>query len=187
MRSASTCTAWSARARSVRCGWSRAITCRTGCSSKKTGTGGARLRRGAGCGPAAAAEPAGRSRGGVRRDVQSNVRGGLPRGRAGRARPGVSDIRRRPRADARPGRGRAELAGPAMGRGRAMKLGLLTAAFADLTLEQVARWAHDNGFEALEIACWPPTDAAVPRYPGRPHIDLQHFHANAPPPMLPPH
>ena len=36
-----------------------------------------------------------------------------------------------------------------------MKLGLLTAAFPDLTLEQVADWAGANGFETLEIACWP--------------------------------
>ena len=36
-----------------------------------------------------------------------------------------------------------------------MKLGLLTAAFPDLGLEEVASWAHDNDFEALEIACWP--------------------------------
>ena len=41
-----------------------------------------------------------------------------------------------------------------------MKLGLLTAAFPDLTLEQVAEWAAGEGFEALEIACWP-TGASV--------------------------
>jgi len=33
-----------------------------------------------------------------------------------------------------------------------MKLGLLTAAPAALCLEQVARWAHENGFDALEAA-----------------------------------
>ena len=36
-----------------------------------------------------------------------------------------------------------------------MKLGLLTAAFPDLSLEQVAAWAAGEGFETLEIACWP--------------------------------
>ncbi len=36
-----------------------------------------------------------------------------------------------------------------------MKLGLLTAAFPDLTLDQVAAWAAGNGFETLELACWP--------------------------------
>ncbi|HKB19006.1 MAG TPA: sugar phosphate isomerase/epimerase, partial [Candidatus Dormibacteraeota bacterium] len=59
-----------------------------------------------------------------------------------------------------------------------MKLGLLTAAFADLTLEQVARWAHDNGFEALEIACWPSSDGAGRRYAGVSHIDVENFDAN---------
>lgn len=60
-----------------------------------------------------------------------------------------------------------------------MKLGLLTAAFPDLTLEQVARWAHDNGFEALEIACWPSSDGAGRRYAGVSHIDVENFDANA--------
>ena len=36
-----------------------------------------------------------------------------------------------------------------------MKLGLLTAAFPDLTLDEVAAWAAANGFETLEVACWP--------------------------------
>ena len=36
-----------------------------------------------------------------------------------------------------------------------MKLGLLTAAFRELTLEQVAEWAAPNGFDVLEVACWP--------------------------------
>ena len=60
-----------------------------------------------------------------------------------------------------------------------MKLGLLTAAFPDLTLEQVARWAHDNGFEALEIACWPSSDGAGRRYAGVSHIDVENFDAKA--------
>ena len=33
-----------------------------------------------------------------------------------------------------------------------MKLGFLTAAFPDLTLEQVAEWAAAEGFETLEVA-----------------------------------
>lgn len=36
-----------------------------------------------------------------------------------------------------------------------MKLGLLTAALPNLTLEEVAEWAATNGFEMLEVACWP--------------------------------
>jgi sugar phosphate isomerase/epimerase len=60
-----------------------------------------------------------------------------------------------------------------------MKLGLLTAAFPDLTLEQVARWAHDNGFEALEIACWPASGGELRRYAGVSHIDVESFDAKA--------
>jgi sugar phosphate isomerase/epimerase len=36
-----------------------------------------------------------------------------------------------------------------------MKLGLLTACLPGRTLEQIATWAADNGFEALEVAAWP--------------------------------
>ena len=36
-----------------------------------------------------------------------------------------------------------------------MKLGILTAPFPDLPLQQVADWASGAGFAALEIACWP--------------------------------
>jgi sugar phosphate isomerase/epimerase len=60
-----------------------------------------------------------------------------------------------------------------------MKLGLLTAAFPSLTLEQVARWAHDNGFEALEIACWPAGGGERRRYSGVSHIDVESFDPGA--------
>ncbi|TMC91311.1 MAG: sugar phosphate isomerase/epimerase, partial [Chloroflexi bacterium] len=60
-----------------------------------------------------------------------------------------------------------------------MKLGLLTAAFPDQTLEQVARWAHENGFEALEIACWPSGGGERRRYSGVCHIDVEKFDAKA--------
>src|SRR5437899_10363780 len=56
-----------------------------------------------------------------------------------------------------------------------MKLGLLTSAFPELTLEQVAQWAHANGFEALEIACWPSAGGERRRYAGVAHIDVDHF------------
>src|SRR5438477_7179732 len=65
-----------------------------------------------------------------------------------------------------------------MDRGEAMKLGLLTAAFPDQTLEQVARWAHENGFEALEIACWPSGGGERRRYAGVTHIDVEAFDAD---------
>ncbi len=64
----------------------------------------------------------------------------------------------------------------------AVKLGLLTAAFPDLSLEEVARWAHENGFEALEIACWPPVSRSGGdrrRYAGVSHIDVYDFDAKA--------
>jgi sugar phosphate isomerase/epimerase len=56
-----------------------------------------------------------------------------------------------------------------------MRLGLLTAAFPDQTLEQVAHWAHENGFQALEIACWPSSGGKRRRYAGVSHIDVEDF------------
>jgi sugar phosphate isomerase/epimerase len=38
-----------------------------------------------------------------------------------------------------------------------MKLGMLTACLPDLSLEQIAAWAGDAGYEALEVAAWPRT------------------------------
>ena len=46
-----------------------------------------------------------------------------------------------------------------------MKLGLFTAAFPGQSLEEVAAWAAGNGFDALEIACWP-VGVADRRYAG---------------------
>ncbi len=56
-----------------------------------------------------------------------------------------------------------------------MKLGLLTAAFPDLSLEEVAAWAAGEGFEALEIACWPGGAGERRRYAGVTHIDVDSF------------
>ena len=53
-----------------------------------------------------------------------------------------------------------------------MKLGLLTAAFPDTPLTEVADWAAANGFAALEVACWPRRDGAARRYGGVSHIDV---------------
>jgi sugar phosphate isomerase/epimerase len=52
-----------------------------------------------------------------------------------------------------------------------MKLGLLTAAFPGKSLEEVAAWAAANGFEMLEIACWP-VGRAERRYAGVTTIDV---------------
>src|SRR5689334_11711473 len=54
----------------------------------------------------------------------------------------------------------------------AMKLGLLTAALPDLSLEACADWAAANGFGAIEIACWPAGAGAARRYAGVSHIDV---------------
>ncbi len=51
-----------------------------------------------------------------------------------------------------------------------MKLGLLTAALPELSLEALAKWASESGFEMLEVACWPPGKAER-RYAGVTHID----------------
>ena len=52
-----------------------------------------------------------------------------------------------------------------------MKLGFLTAALPDNSLEQAAKWAAENGFSAIEIACWP-YEKAARRYAGVTHIDV---------------
>jgi sugar phosphate isomerase/epimerase len=57
-----------------------------------------------------------------------------------------------------------------------MKLGLFTAAFPGKTLEESADWAAANGFEALEIACWP-LGKADRRYAGVTTIDVADFSA----------
>ena len=53
-----------------------------------------------------------------------------------------------------------------------MKLGFLTVPFGDWSLEEVARWAKANGFDALEGACWPAISADGRRYAGVTHIDV---------------
>ena len=52
-----------------------------------------------------------------------------------------------------------------------MKLGLFTAALPDRSLEEIANWSADNGFKAIEIACWP-FEKATRRYAGVTHIDV---------------
>ena len=53
-----------------------------------------------------------------------------------------------------------------------MKLGFMTAAFPNSTLEQAARWGVESGFEAIEIACWPFEKAKTRRYADVAHIDV---------------
>ena len=52
-----------------------------------------------------------------------------------------------------------------------MKLGFLTAALPENSLEQAAKWGAESGFEAIEIACWP-YEKAARRYAGVTHIDV---------------
>jgi len=53
-----------------------------------------------------------------------------------------------------------------------VKLGLMTAAFGGLTLDEVAAWAAGNGYEMLEVACWPAAGGEKRRYAGVTHIDV---------------
>jgi sugar phosphate isomerase/epimerase len=52
-----------------------------------------------------------------------------------------------------------------------MKLGLMSAALPQLSLDELAKWASANSFEMLELACWPPSKAER-RYAGVTHIDV---------------
>jgi sugar phosphate isomerase/epimerase len=52
-----------------------------------------------------------------------------------------------------------------------MKLGLMTAAFPDKSLKEVASWASATGFEMLELACWP-VGKATRRYAGVTTLDV---------------
>ncbi len=53
-----------------------------------------------------------------------------------------------------------------------MKLGLLTAPFPELPLDEVADWTAEVGFTTIEIACWPASSGDTRRYAGTSHIDV---------------
>jgi sugar phosphate isomerase/epimerase len=59
-----------------------------------------------------------------------------------------------------------------------MKLGLLTAPFAQTPLTEVADWSVASGFESIEIACWPKSTGASRRYAGTSHIDVANLSAS---------
>ncbi len=60
-----------------------------------------------------------------------------------------------------------------------MQLGYVTAILPDWTLEQNMEFAAKNGFDSLEVMCWP-VGKAERRYAGVTHIDATHFtHADA--------
>jgi sugar phosphate isomerase/epimerase len=52
-----------------------------------------------------------------------------------------------------------------------MKLGFLTAIVPDLSLEEIVAFAAAEGFECLEVCCWPPGKAER-RYAGVTHVDV---------------
>jgi sugar phosphate isomerase/epimerase len=58
-----------------------------------------------------------------------------------------------------------------------VQLGLMTAALRRLSLEQVAAWAAANGYEMLEIACWPSASGSHRRYSGVSHLAVERFDA----------
>jgi sugar phosphate isomerase/epimerase len=60
-----------------------------------------------------------------------------------------------------------------------MKLGLMTAAFSSLTLDELASWAASEGFQTLEVACWPSATGDRRRYAGVSHLDVDGFDAVA--------
>lgn len=53
-----------------------------------------------------------------------------------------------------------------------MKLGLMSAALPDLSLEQLADWAAAEQFAMLELACWPVAEGPGRRYAGVAHLDV---------------
>ena len=58
-----------------------------------------------------------------------------------------------------------------------MRLGLLTAPFPETPLDEVVDWTAANGFESIEIACWPRTTGQSRRYAGTSHIDVANLSA----------
>lgn len=52
-----------------------------------------------------------------------------------------------------------------------MKLGFVSAILPDLSLEEVARFAGEHGFDCVEVMCWP-RGKAERRYAGVTHLDV---------------
>ncbi len=60
-----------------------------------------------------------------------------------------------------------------------MRLGLLTAPFPETPLDEVVAWTAANGFESIEIACWPRSTGPTRRYAGTSHIDVANLSPQA--------
>ncbi|RLC68222.1 MAG: sugar phosphate isomerase/epimerase [Chloroflexi bacterium] len=54
-----------------------------------------------------------------------------------------------------------------------MKIGVMSAAFPNMSLEELATWAADNGFEMLELCCWPAGAGKDRKYGGVVHVDVE--------------
>src|ERR1700754_4924135 len=52
-----------------------------------------------------------------------------------------------------------------------MQLGFVSAVLGDLTLEEVLAFAAEEGFDCVELMCWPPGKAER-RYAGVTHLDV---------------
>jgi sugar phosphate isomerase/epimerase len=59
-----------------------------------------------------------------------------------------------------------------------MKLGLMTAALGGMDLDALAGWASAEGFQTLEVACWPMVTGDRRRYAGVTHIDVDALDAS---------
>jgi len=59
-----------------------------------------------------------------------------------------------------------------------MKLGFVSAILPDLSLEEVAAFAAAEGFECVELMCWP-LGKAERRYAGVTHVDVTNFDRSA--------
>lgn len=55
-----------------------------------------------------------------------------------------------------------------------MKLGFVSAILPDLSLEQVLNFAREEGYDCVEVLCWP-KGKATRRYAGVTHIDVENF------------
>jgi sugar phosphate isomerase/epimerase len=55
-----------------------------------------------------------------------------------------------------------------------MQLGFVSAILPDQSLDQVLAFAADEGFDCVELMCWPP-GGAERRYAGVTHLDVTHF------------
>ena len=56
-------------------------------------------------------------------------------------------------------------------KGSLLKQGFITSVMADYSFEQVVDFASENGFECLEVACWP-KGKAERKYAGVTHIEI---------------